>query len=103
VAFTKSFANNRLVVYVGNTFALENQNQQTDLLSGLAGDVSVEYMLTTDGRYRLRGYRETREDLTFNGMVVETGATFVVVVEFNKLKNAFRNRAEKRKQAKSKT
>jgi hypothetical protein len=103
VALTKSFANNRLVVYVGNTFALEDQNQQTDLLSGLAGDVSMEYMLTTDGRFRLRGYRETREDLTFNGMVVETGATFVVVVEFNKLKNAFRNRSEKRKQAKSKT
>lgn len=90
VGLTKSFAHNRISVYVGNTFALEDENQHTDLLSGLAGDVSIEYLLTPDGRFRLRGYRETDQSLTLNGTVVETGATFVVVVEFNKLKNAFR-------------
>ena len=92
VGLAKSFNNNRLNVYVGSTFALENQNQQQDLLNGLAGDVSLEYLLTRDGRYRLKGYRINKHDLTFNGTVVETGATFVVVVEFNKLKNAFRRR-----------
>jgi hypothetical protein len=90
----KSFNNNRLNVYVGSTFALENQNQQQDLLTGLAGDVSLEYLLTRDGRYRLKGYRINKYDLTFNGTVVETGATFVVVVEFNKLKNAFRRKKD---------
>jgi hypothetical protein len=90
VGLTKSFAHNRISVYVGNTFALEDENQHTDLLSGLAGDVSIEYLLTPDGRFRLTGYRETDQSLTLNGTVVETGATFVVVVEFNKLKNAFR-------------
>lgn len=92
VGLAKSFNNNRLNVYVGSTFALENQNQQQDLLNGLAGDVSLEYLLTRDGRYRLKGYRINKHDLTFNGVVVETGATFVVVVEFNKLKNAFKRR-----------
>ncbi|MGB4769932.1 MAG: translocation/assembly module TamB domain-containing protein [Chitinophagaceae bacterium] len=92
VGLAKSFNNNRLNVYVGSTFALENQNQQQDLLNGLAGDVSLEYLLTRDGRYRLKGYRINKHDLTFNGVVVETGATFVVVVEFNKLKNAFRRK-----------
>lgn len=92
VGLAKSFNNNRLNIYVGSTFALENQNQQQDLLNGLAGDVSLEYLLTRDGRYRLKGYRINKHDLTFNGVVVETGATFVVVVEFNKLKNAFRRR-----------
>jgi hypothetical protein len=94
VGLAKSFNNNRLNVYVGSTFALENQNQQQDLLSGLAGDVSIEYLLTRDGRYRLKGYRINKHDLTFNGVVVETGATFVVVVEFNKLKNAFRRKKD---------
>lgn len=97
VGFAKSFANNRLNVYVGNTLALENENQQADLLSGLASDVMVEYQLTSDGRYRLKGYRETEEDLTFNGMVVETGVTFVLVVEFNKFKYAFRKRNKNNK------
>jgi hypothetical protein len=94
VGLAKSFNNNRLNVYVGSTFALENQNQQQDLLTGLAGDVSLEYLLTRDGRYRLKGYRINKYDLTFNGTVVETGATFVVVVEFNKLKNAFRRKKD---------
>ncbi len=92
VGLAKSFNNNRLNIYVGSTFALENQNQQQDLLNGLAGDVTLEYLLTQDGRFRLKGYRVNKNDLTFNGVVVETGATFVVVVEFNKLKNAFRKK-----------
>ena len=97
VGIAKSFANSRLNVYVGNTFALENQNQDQDLLSGLAGDVMLEYSMTSDGRYRLKGYRETQDDLTFNGTVVETGVSFVVVVEFNKLKNAFKSRKNRKK------
>jgi translocation and assembly module TamB len=92
VGLAKSFSNNRLNIYVGNTFALENQNQQEDLLSGLGGDVTLEYLLTSDGRFRLKGYRLTQNDITFNGVVVETGASFVVVLEFNQLKNAFKSR-----------
>jgi len=95
VGFTKSLANNRLSIYVGNTFALEHHNQNTNAMAGLAGDVSIEYMLTSDGKYRLKGYRQTSEDLTFNGIVVETGLTFVIVLEFNKFKNAFRSGKKK--------
>jgi autotransporter translocation and assembly factor TamB len=95
VGFTKSLANNRLSIYVGNTFALEHHNQNTNAMAGLAGDVSIEYLLSTDGKYRLKGYRLTEENLTFNGMVVETGVTFVVVLEFNKFKNAFRTKKKK--------
>jgi translocation and assembly module TamB len=97
VGIAKSFANSRLSVYVGNTFALENQNQDEDILSGLAGDVNIEYMLTTDGKYRIKGYRMTEDDMTFNGTIVETGVSFMVVLEFNKLKNAFRSKKNKKK------
>jgi hypothetical protein len=48
VGVSKSFADNRLNVYVGSTFALEGTNQNEDALSGLAGDVTLEYLLTTD-------------------------------------------------------
>lgn len=95
VGIAKSFSNNRLNVYVGNTFALENENQQADLLSGLAGDVSLEYLLTSDGRFRLKGYRLTKQDITFNGTVVETGVTFVVVIEFDQIKNAFKSKRKR--------
>lgn len=95
VGVTKSLANNRLSVYVGSSFALEGQNQDANALSGLAGDVTVEYQLTSDGKYRLKAYRINQNELTFQGTIVKTGVTFLVVLEFNKLKNAFRkNRAK---------
>jgi hypothetical protein len=96
VGVSKSLADNRLSVYVGSTFALEGQNQNEKALSGLAGDITLEYLLTTDGKYRLKVYRINENDYTFGGNVVETGVTFVVVLEFNKLKNAFRTRRAKK-------
>jgi len=90
VGITKSLANDRLNVYVGSSFALEGANQSEGALDELAGDVTLEYLLTPDGRYRLKGYRLTDNDLTFQGNVVRTGVSFVLVLEFNKFKNAFK-------------
>jgi autotransporter translocation and assembly factor TamB len=96
VGVSKSFADNRLNVYVGSTFALEGSNQDNEALAGLAGDVTLEYLLTKDGKYRLKGYRLTDNDLIFQGNVVRTGVSFVVVLEFNKFKNMFRSSKNKK-------
>ncbi len=87
----KSFANNRLAVYVGSSLALENQNQNTNALSGLAGDVTIEYLLSPDGRYRLKAYRINEQVMTFQGTVIKTGLTFVVTIEFNRFKEIFKS------------
>ncbi len=92
VGLTKSFANNRLNVYVGSSFALEGTNQSASSLSGLAGDITLEYLLSDDGRYRLKGYRLTDNEMIFQGNIVRTGVSFVVVLEFNKFKDMFRKR-----------
>jgi len=86
----KSFANNRLAVYVGSSLALESHNQSSNALDGLAGDVTLEYMLTPDGRYRLKGYRVNEQSMTFQGTIIKTGVTFVVAIEFGKFKNMFK-------------
>lgn len=99
IGLTQSLANNRLSVYVGNSFALEGQNQYENVLSGLAGDIKLEYLLSRDGRYRIKGYRLTENELTFQGTIIKTGVTFEIVLEFNKLKNAFRKRAKRTKPA----
>jgi len=96
VGVSKSLADNRLSVYVGSTFALEGQNQNENALSGLAGDITLEYLLTTDGKYRMKVYRVNQNDYTFEGNIVKTGVTFVVVLEFNKLKNAFKTKRVKK-------
>ncbi len=95
VGLSKSFANNRLNVYVGSTFALEGTNQASDALAGLAGDVTLEYQLTSDGKYRIKGYRLSDNEMVFQGSIVRTGVSFVVVLEFNKFKNMFRSSKKK--------
>jgi len=96
VDLTKSFADNRLSVYVGSTFSLEGQNQNTNAVAGLAGNVILEYLLTKDGKYRVKGFRTTENDLTLQALVVKTGASFVVVFEFNKAKQIFQLKPQKK-------
>ena len=98
VGLAKSLANNRLKIYVGSSIALESSQQSADLLEGLVGDVTLEYLLSTDGKYRLKGFRVNEHELTFDGTIVKTGVTFSMVLEFNKFKNAFKtNRAKNKK------
>jgi translocation and assembly module TamB len=92
VGVSKSMANNRLIVYVGSSFALEGQNQNASALAGLAGDVTAEYLMTRDGHYRLKAYRINQTELTFQAAIVKTGVSFVVVLEFNKFKNIFKKK-----------
>jgi translocation and assembly module TamB len=92
----RSFANNRLAVYVGSSLALENHNQNANALNGLAEDVTLEYMLTSDGRYRLKGYRVIEQTMIFQGINIKTGVTFVVAIEFGKFKHMFRPRQNAR-------
>jgi autotransporter translocation and assembly factor TamB len=95
VGVTKSIANNRLIIYVGSSIALEGQNQSSDALSGLAGDVTLEYLLSKDGKYRIKGFRVNENELSLQGEIVKTGVTFVVVLEFNKIKTVFKKKKKK--------
>ena len=96
VDLSKSFADNRLSVYVGSAFALEGENQNRNAVAGLAGNVILEYLLTKDGKYRVKGFRTTENDLTLQAMVVKTGASFVIVFEFNKAKQIFKVKPQKK-------
>lgn len=102
VGISKSVANNRLHIYVGSSFALEGQNQNVDALSGLAGDVTLEYLLTKNGKYRIKAYRINQTELTFQAAIVKTGVSFVVVLEFNKIKSVFKKRKNNNNRANTK-
>ena len=51
VGLSKQFLNDRVTVTVGNNFNLEGQNQPGQKTTDIAGNVSVNYKLTQDGRY----------------------------------------------------
>ncbi|MBD1392515.1 translocation/assembly module TamB domain-containing protein [Mucilaginibacter glaciei] len=102
VGLSKRFLNDRLTVSVGNNFNLEGA-QQGQKTSNIAGNISVGYKLSKDGRYALRAYRKD-EYIVIQGQVVETGLGFTLTVDYNRFKEIFRKRskAEREQQKKYK-
>ncbi|PZP49155.1 MAG: hypothetical protein DI598_08535 [Pseudopedobacter saltans] len=95
VGVSKRLFDDRIQVNVGSNFALQgtNQNQQA---TNIAGDVSVDYRLSKDGRYILRAYRKNQYEGVIEGQVVRTGVGFVFTFDYNQFKDAFRAAKENR-------
>lgn len=80
----KSLFNHRLNLYVGNNFGIETLSGTNSGFSGLANDVSVEYLLNPEGKYRIKGYHVRDNELTLHGEHMETGVKFTIIWEFDK-------------------
>ena len=93
LAASKSLLNDRLKLTIGNDFELEgpqtNNNNQSNLVpSNLAAD----YLLTADGKYSMRAYRKNYDEGVLEGYVTETGLNFIVSLDYNNFKSAFRKK-----------
>lgn len=86
VTASKRMFNDRLKVSIGNDFQLEGQQTNNASPSYLPGNLSADYMLTTDGRYVIRGYRKTEMQNIINGFIVETGVSFRLGLEYNRFR-----------------
>ncbi|KAA2244989.1 translocation/assembly module TamB [Chitinophaga agrisoli] len=96
VGVSKNLFNDRLTVAVGSNVLLEG-DQQTSNTSTLVGDISVEYKLTRDGRYRVRVYQRNTNETVVEGQVVETGAAFMLVIDYDQFREILgRSKKEKR-------
>jgi hypothetical protein len=91
VGLSKQFLNDRVTVTVGNNFNLEGQNQPGQKTTDIAGNVSVNYKLTKDGRYMVRVYRRDQY-VVVEGEVIETGVGFTITYDFNTFKELFAGR-----------
>ncbi|RYU90199.1 translocation/assembly module TamB [Mucilaginibacter terrigena] len=100
VGLSKRFLNDRLTVSVGNNFNLEGA-QQGQKTSNIAGNVSVNYKLSKDGRYTLRAYRKD-EFVVIQGQIIETGVGFSLTVDYNRFREIFRKRTEQEKEMRRK-
>ncbi|BAV10336.1 hypothetical protein FLA_6398 [Filimonas lacunae] len=101
VGVSKKILNDRLRVNVGSNFELEgpaNTNRET---SNIAGDVSVDYQLSKDGRYMLRAYRKNQYEAVVEGQVIETGLSFILTYDYNQFKELFTGRKERRQRRKT--
>lgn len=93
VGLSKQFLNDRITVTVGNNFNLEGQNQPGQKTTDIAGNISVNYKLTKDGRYLIRAYRKD-EYIVVEGEVVETGLGFSLTYDYNRFKELFKRQSK---------
>ncbi|MCC6289312.1 MAG: translocation/assembly module TamB [Chitinophagaceae bacterium] len=100
VGLSKRLLNDRLTVTVGSNFELEGAQNANQQATNIAGNVMLNYRLSEDGRYMLRGYRKNQYQGVIDGYVVETGIGFTITMDYNRFREIFENRkaaAERRK------
>jgi hypothetical protein len=91
INLAKSFADDRVVVKVGSTIALEEQNStaaqatQQQFLT----NIEVEYKLTPDGRYRLIVFSKTDLEDIVIGRITRSGGGFVFQRDFDRFRHLF--------------
>jgi hypothetical protein len=90
IGLKKQLFKERLSVQIGGTLEVEGVKAKQNSASDIASDVVLEYKLTKDGRYRLKGFRQNQYESDIDGQFVETEAGISYVRDFDKWKNLFR-------------
>jgi hypothetical protein len=90
IGIKKQLFNERLSVQVGGNIDVEGEKAKQNSASDITSDVTIEYKLTDDGRYRLKGFRHNQYEGAIEGQLVETGAGVLYVHDFNKWKEFFK-------------
>ena len=104
LSLSKQLLNDRLRVTVGSNFELEGPQQSDQQSTNLAGNIAIDYLLSKDGRYMLRAYRDNEYTGVIEGYVIETGVSFIISLDYDKFKDIFRRKklaeAEERRKKK---
>ncbi|WP_010520430.1 translocation/assembly module TamB domain-containing protein [Aquimarina agarivorans] len=83
IAAQKSLFNDRLTVSVGSEVDLQGSNTNGET-TPLIGNVTLEYLLTKNGRYRLKGFRKNEFENVIDGQTIVSGIALIFAQEFNK-------------------
>jgi len=94
ISVKKQLFNERLSVQVGGSVDVEGEKAKQNSASDITSDVTLEYKLTKDGRYRLKGFRHNQYEGAIEGQLVETGAGILYVRDFNTWKEVFNKKAK---------
>jgi len=97
VGISKRLLSDRLTVTVGSDFELQGPQPASNQQQNFAGNISINYKLSKDGRYMLRAYRKNDYTDIIEGYVIETGIGFIITADFNKLNELFTTREQRRK------
>jgi hypothetical protein len=102
VDISKKLLNDRLKVTVGSNFGLEGDARQNENTTNIAGNVTVDYSLSKDGRYMLRAYRKDEYQVALQGQIVETGVGFIITLDYDKFREIFQKSKKDRSKKENK-
>lgn len=90
VRMRRSLLDERLTIQVGGQIDLEgSESEERQRAADILGDVSVEYRLTEDGRWGLRGFRQNKYEGVLEGQVIITGVSLLFNRDFNSFAEIF--------------
>lgn len=89
VSLRKALFNDRLVFQVGSQVGIEGSDRSYEA-SDIIGDVSLEYLLTKEGQYRLKAFRQNQYQDLVEGQLVETGVSILFNKDFNGFNELFK-------------
>lgn len=81
----KKLLNDRLIVQIGTDVNVEGDPQPGEE-NPLVGNASIQYLLTPDGRWRLKGFRNSEFENIIDGQVYVNGVAIIFQRQFNKFK-----------------
>nr|WP_245405083.1 translocation/assembly module TamB domain-containing protein [Algoriphagus sp. AGSA1] len=79
----QSLFDDRLIVQVGSQVDLEGSSQSSEQANTVLANISFEYMLTEDGRWRIRAFRKNQFESIIDGQLILTGGGLIFNREFN--------------------
>jgi hypothetical protein len=94
VSASKRLLDDRITLTVGSNFELEGTREEGEKSGNIAGDISVEYQLSKDGRYLLKAYRKNEYQVAVEGQVVKTGLSFVIHLDYDRFIEIFKKKKE---------
>ncbi len=83
IAAQKKLLNDRLIISVGSEVDVQGSSS-TGEQTPIIGNVSIEYILTENGRYRIKGFRKNEFENVIDGQTIVSGIALIFTQEFNK-------------------
>lgn len=94
IDLAKSFMNDRIIIKVGSTIALEDNQQNAQGSQEVMTNFSLEYKITPEGIYRLKVFRTNDLEDIVVGRITRTGGGILYQKDFNRIKNIFGTKSD---------
>ena len=94
----KKLFDGRLIVSVGSEVDIQGSSQSPDEPTPVIGNVSIEYLLTKNGRFRLKGFRRNEYENVIDGQLIVSGIALIFTQEFNEFRELWKALAIKNKE-----